>query len=66
MKKSKLALLIAATSGFAASANAALPSEVTTAVTEYKTDALAALGMIIAAGVVIWGLRKLGAKMGWL
>ncbi|GAA3994685.1 hypothetical protein GCM10022279_17850 [Comamonas faecalis] len=47
------------------SAYAELPTEVSTAVTEYKTDALAAIGMVLAAGVAIWGLRKLGTKLGW-
>lgn len=47
-------------------AHAAVPEEVTTAVTGAKTDLLAAIGMVIAAMVAVWGLRKLGQKMGWL
>jgi hypothetical protein len=46
-------------------AHAELPTEVSAAVTEYKTDALAAIGLVLAAGVAIWGLKKLGSKMGW-
>lgn len=46
-------------------AMAALPAGVSDAVDDYKTDALAALAMILAAGVAIWGLKKLGSKMGW-
>lgn len=46
-------------------AHAELPTEVNAAVTEYKTDALAAIGLVLAAGVAIWGLKKLGSKMGW-
>lgn len=46
-------------------AHAALPTEVTTAITEYKTDTLEAIGIVIGAGVVIWGLLKLASKLGW-
>ncbi|WP_143326778.1 hypothetical protein [Vandammella animalimorsus] len=49
-----------------APAMAALPAGVSDAVDTYKTDALAALALILAAGVAIWGLRKLGSKLGWL
>lgn len=47
------------------SAHAALPEGVETAITAYQTDALAAIGLIMAAGVAIWGLMKLASKMGW-
>lgn len=47
------------------SAMAALPDGVTTEITTYKTDAMAALALILAAGVAIWGLKKLGTKLGW-
>ena len=50
----------------AANAHAALPTEVTTAIDTAKTDLLAAIGLVIAAMVTVWGLRKLGQKMGWL
>jgi len=46
-------------------AHAALPTEVSAAITEYQTDALAAIGLVMAAGVAIWGLMKLASKMGW-
>lgn len=49
----------------AGSANAALPEAVSTAITGYQTDALAAIGLVMAAGVTIWGLMKLASKMGW-
>lgn len=60
----KVAALVAigAASG---SAMAALPEGVSTEITTYKTDALAALALILAAGVAIWGLKKLGSKLGW-
>lgn len=50
----------------AGAAHADVPTEVGTAVAAAKTDLLAAIGMVIAAMVAVWGLRKLGQKMGWL
>lgn len=47
------------------SAHAALPEGVETAIATYQTDALAAIALIMAAGVAIWGLMKLASKMGW-
>lgn len=47
------------------SAHAELPTSVSTAITEYQTDATTAIGLIMAAGVVIWGLMKLASKLGW-
>lgn len=46
-------------------AHAALPTEVSTAITGYQTDATTAIGLVMAAGVTIWGLMKLASKMGW-
>lgn len=46
-------------------AHAELPAAVSTEISTYKTDALAALALLMAAGVAIWGLKKLGSKMGW-
>lgn len=47
-------------------ANAALPTEVTTAITAAGTDMVAAITAIIVAFVAFWGLKKLGGKLGWL
>jgi hypothetical protein len=47
-------------------AYAAVPAEVTTAVATAQADLLTAIGAVIAAMVVVWGLRTLGKKMGWL
>lgn len=57
--------LVSAAAAAAASAHAELPPGVSTAVTAYQTDALAAIGLVMAAGVAIWGLRKLASKLGW-
>jgi len=46
-------------------AHAALPTEVTTAITTAGQDLSAAALAIIVAMVAVWGLRKLGQKMGW-
>ena len=46
-------------------AHAALPEAVTGAITAAQGDLTAAIGAVIAAMAVVWGLRKLGQKMGW-
>lgn len=46
-------------------AHAELPTEVTTSVNGYKVDATTAIGLIMAAGVTIWGLLKRASKLGW-
>ncbi|TAH12286.1 MAG: hypothetical protein EAZ11_06660 [Curvibacter sp.] len=51
---------------FAGAAHAAVPAAVTTAIGEAQADLTTAIGAVIAAMVVVWGLRKLGQKMGWL
>ncbi|MDD2730113.1 major capsid protein [Malikia sp.] len=55
----------AAVAAFMNAAHAALPTEVTAAITGAQTDLLAAVGAVIAAMATVWGLRKLGQKMGW-
>lgn len=49
----------------AGSAHAALPEGVQTAIDAYKADATTAIGLIMGAGVMIWGLMKLASKLGW-
>ncbi|MPS91698.1 MAG: hypothetical protein E2585_23870 [Comamonas sp.] len=61
----KLAALPVLVLGATGSAMAALPEGVSTEISTYKTDALAAMALILAAGVAIWGLKKLGTKLGW-
>ena len=61
----KVATVLAIGTAAASSANAALPPEVATSITAFQTDATTACGLVIAAGVVIWGLIKLGRKFGW-
>ena len=46
-------------------AHATLPASLATAIEAYQTDATTALGLIMGAGVVIWGLIKLKSKLGW-
>ena len=48
------------------SANAALPEAATAAITTAGTDLLTAIGAVITAMVAVWGLKKLGQKMGWI
>lgn len=56
---------VAAMGALAAKANAALPLGLSTAIEAYQTDATTALGLIMGAGVVVWGLIKLKSKLGW-
>lgn len=60
----KIALFSTLAGGVAA-ANAAVPEAVNTAISGAQTDLLSAIGAVIAAMVTVWGLRKLGQKMGW-
>lgn len=46
-------------------AHAAVPAAVTTAITDAGADLLTAIGAVITAMVAVWGLKKLGSKMGW-
>jgi hypothetical protein len=48
------------------SAHAALPTEVTDAIETAGTDMVTAVTAIIVAFVAFWGLKKLGAKLGWI
>ena len=56
-------LAFLATAGSAA--HAALPEGVSSAIGAYETDALEAIGLVMAAGVAVWGLMKLASKLGW-
>lgn len=47
-------------------AHAALPAGAADAITAYQTDVVTVFGLIIAAGIAIYAVRKLGQKMGWL
>lgn len=66
--RAKSVLVVAAISAsmLSVSAHATLPPEATAAITEAGTDLKLAVGAVIVAMVAVWGLRKLGAKMGWL
>ena len=63
--KLRLAAIPAFVLATTGAAHAALPAEVSTAITGYQTDATTAIGLVMAAGVTIWGLMKLASKMGW-
>ncbi len=45
--------------------HAALPAGATEAIEDYKDDVVAGMGLMIAAGIAIFAVRKLGQKMGW-
>ncbi|WP_455240220.1 hypothetical protein [Variovorax durovernensis] len=67
--KKQLFAKMAAVNAFAllaaANVHAALPEGASAAIDGYKTDATTAIGLIMAAGVTIWGLLKLASKLGW-
>lgn len=66
-KNGRLAALVLAISvGVSNVAHAALPAGAADAIEAYETDVLAAFGLMIAAGIAIFAVRKLGTKMGWL
>lgn len=48
------------------SAMAALPTGAAAAIATYQTDTVEVFGLLIAAGIAIFAVRKLGQKMGWL
>lgn len=48
------------------SAHAALPTGAAEAIEQYETDVVTVFGLLIAAGIAIFAVRKLGSKMGWL
>lgn len=57
--------LPAALALLAPAAFAELPASVATSITEYQTDTLEAIGLVIVAGVAVWALMRLASKMGW-
>ena len=63
--QTKVAVVAAPVLAFAASAHAALPTEVTGKITEVGADMAVAAGAIIVAMLGGWGLKKIGTKFGW-
>ena len=61
----RAAAVAALASAVSIKANAALPLGLAEAISTYQTDAGTALGLIMGAGVVVWGLIKLKSKLGW-
>lgn len=62
----KFAALPASALALVGQAHAALPAGAAEAIEAYETDVVAAIGLLIAAGIAIYAVRKLGSKMGWL
>lgn len=56
----------AGTMSLAAAVHAAVPASVTTGITDTGADLVTVITAVIVAFIAFWGLRKLGAKMGWL
>lgn len=70
MRNVKFSALVAAvaasTLALSTSVHAALPTGAAEAIETYETDVVAAIGLMIAAGIAIFAVKKLGSKMGWL
>jgi len=65
MLNRKIAAIVAASSyALGTAAHAALPAGFSGAVTQYQVDAVEAIGLLMAAGIVIWGVLKLKSKLG--
>ena len=65
VRQNRLALVAAATA-MASSAHAVLPDGAAAAIAGVGTDVVAAIGLVIVAGISIYAAKKLGQKMGWL
>lgn len=65
-KKLQARLLAIPAFAAATGAHAALPTGVSDAITDAQGDMTTGIGLVIAAMVVVWGLKKLGQKLGWL
>lgn len=63
VRLSLIPAFVLATSG---AAHAALPTGVSTAISDAGTDMVTAITAIIVAFVAFWGLKKLGGKLGWI
>ncbi len=61
----KYGSVAAVLSAMGVNAHAALPVEVTDAITTAGNDMVAAITAIIVAFVAFWGLKKLATKFGW-
>lgn len=57
---------VASLAALSGAANAALPTAATDAITAAGADLSTAILAVITSMVAVWGLRKLGHKMGWL
>ena len=60
------AALITSVLAVASQAHAALPAGAEAAISTMGTDVVSAIGLVIAAGIAIYAVKKLGSKMGWL
>ena len=60
------AFIAAAPLALSTQVHAAAPAGAAAAITEYQTDVVTVIGLLITAGIAIFAVKKLGAKMGWL
>lgn len=62
----KRAALLVGLAAAGTQVHAALPAGAAEAIEAYETDVVTVFGLLIAAGIAIFAVRKLGQKMGWL
>lgn len=60
------AVFVTSVLAVASQAHAALPDGAAAAISTMGTDVVSAIGLVIAAGIAIYAVKKLGSKMGWL
>lgn len=66
-KRFKFAPLVGTVGALVAGAShAAMPEGFATAVSTYSTDVVAAIGLLIAAGIAVFAAKRLGQKLGLL
>lgn len=64
INRALFASFVGAVLSIATSAHAALPPGFAGSITQYQADTVEAIGLLMAAGVVIWGVLKLKSKLG--
>lgn len=64
INRTLFASFVGAVATIATSAHAVLPAGFSGAVAQYQADTVEAVGLLMAAGIVIWGVLKLKSKLG--
>ena len=49
-----------------ATVTGAAPAGAADAIAQYSADAIVVTGLMIGAGIAVWGAMKIGRKFGWM